>query len=115
NPGYQIQITGPARSISARDLNGDGNLDLILIRTNSVLIFGGDSTGRFPTLTKFSPPAHCTDPNVCTDALDSLAVGDFNNDARLDFAVLQSHNCGSPPCGDNTVYVYKNAGSYSCA
>jgi len=114
-PHYKIQMTGPARSISARDLNGDGNLDLILIRTNNVLLFGGDGTGRFPTFTKFAPPAHCTDPNVCKDALDSVVAADFNNDARLDFAVLQSHNCDSSPCGDNTVYVYKNNGGYSFA
>jgi hypothetical protein len=113
-PGYKIQMTGLARSISAQDMNGDGNLDLILSRTNSVLIFGGDGTGRFPTFTKFTPPAHCTDPNVCTDTLDSVVAADFNNDARLDFAVLQAHGCNEA-CGDNTVYVYKNAGSYSFA
>jgi len=113
-PGYKIQMTGQASSISAQDMNGDGNLDLILIRTNSVLIFGGDGTGRFPTFTKFTPPAHCTDPNVCSDGLDGIAVGDFNNDARLDFAVVQGHFCGSA-CGDNTLFVYRNNGSFSFA
>jgi hypothetical protein len=113
-PGYRIQMTGQALDISARDMNGDGNLDLILIRTNSVLVFNGDGTGRFPVFTKFTPPAHCTDINVCADALQSIAVGDFNNDARLDFAVLQAHLCGSA-CGDNTVYVYRNSGGYNFA
>src|SRR4051812_5593468 len=37
-PGYKIQMTAGALSISARDLNGDGHLDLILIRSNSVLL-----------------------------------------------------------------------------
>ncbi len=110
--GYKIQMTGKARAISARDLTGDGNLDLLLIRTNDVLLFGGDGTGRFPAFTKFTPPVHCTDINVCADSLDSLVVADFNNDARLDFAVLQAHNCGSA-CGSNDVYIYKNTGAYS--
>lgn len=109
--GYKIQMTGEAHSISARDLNGDGNLDLILIRTNNVLIFGGDGTGRFPEYSHITPPTHCTDPNVCADSLDSVVVADFNNDANLDFAVLQGHNCGSA-CGSNDVYVYKNIGDF---
>jgi hypothetical protein len=110
-PGWKIQMTSmDAHSISARDMDGDGNLDLILIRTTDVLIFGSNSIGEFRTFTKFTPPAHCTDPNVCTDGLSSVVVGDFNNDAKLDFAVEQAHSCGSA-CGDNTVYVYKNVGS----
>lgn len=113
-PGYKIQMTGDAGGLSVRDMNGDGNLDLLLIRTNNILIFGGDGTGRFPVFTKFTPPAHCTDPNVCTDALESVVAADFNNDTRLDFAVLQAHACGSA-CGDNTVYLYKNSGGWSFA
>ncbi len=109
---YKIQMTGLARDISARDLNGDGKLDLILIRTSDVLIFGGDGTGRFPTFTKYTPPVHCTDISVCSDSLTSVAVADFNNDQKLDFAVLQAHNCGSA-CGSNDLYVYKNTGNYS--
>jgi len=113
-PGYKIQMTGSAGAISARDLNGDGNLDLVLIRTNNVLIFGGDGTGRFPSFTKLAPPKHCTDSGVCTDALNYVAVADFNNDARLDIMVVQAHTCISPaPCGDNTLYTYKNNGNYS--
>src|SRR4051812_25108464 len=50
SPGWKIQMTGgQAGSISARDLNGDGNLDLILYRTTDVLIFGGNSIGEFRT------------------------------------------------------------------
>ncbi|ABF42595.1 Integrin-like protein [Candidatus Koribacter versatilis Ellin345] len=108
---YKIQMTGEARSLSARDVYGDGNLDLILIRTNEVLIFGGDGTGRFPEFTHIRPPAHCTDINVCSDSLNSVVVADFNNDQKVDFAVLQAHNCGAG-CGSNDVYVYKNGGTY---
>jgi len=108
--GWKIQMTGRAASLSVRDLNGDGNLDALLIRTSDVLIFGGNSTGEFRTFTKFTPPKTCTDASVCVDGLSSVAAGDFNNDAKLDFAVEVAHYCGSA-CGDNTVYVYKNVGS----
>ena len=109
---YKIQMTGAARSILARDMTGDGKLDLILIRTSDVLLFGGDGTGRFTSFTKFTPPGHCTNVNTCVDKLDSLVVADFNNDGRLDFAVKQAHTCGSS-CGSNDVYVYKNTGTYA--
>src|SRR3954471_2622287 len=69
-----------------------------------------------PTVfTKFTPPAHCTDINICADSLDTVVVADFNNDARLDFAVMQAHPCGSG-CGANDVYIFKNistAGSFT--
>ncbi len=110
SPGWRIQMTASGHSISARDLNGDGNLDLILIRTSDVLIFEGNSVGEFRGFSKYTPPKVCTDSNVCVDFLTSVVVGDFNNDARPDFAVEQAHTCGSA-CGDNTVYVYKNMGN----
>jgi hypothetical protein len=109
--GYKIQMTAAAQSLSARDMNGDGNLDFILVRTTDVLIFGGDGTGRFPEFIHYTVPKHCTDSSVCTDSLDSVVVADFNNDGNLDFAVLQGHNCGSA-CGSNDVYVYKGDGNY---
>jgi hypothetical protein len=108
--GWRIQMTGRAHSVSARDMNGDGNLDAILIRTNEVLLFGGNSAGELRGFSRFAVPAVCTDSDSCVDFLDSVAVGDFNNDARLDFAVLQAHACGSA-CGDNTIYVFKNLGN----
>jgi hypothetical protein len=97
-------------------MNGDGNLDWILVRSsqtaNDVLIFGGDGTGRFPAFTKVSPPIVCTGEEgaQCFEGLTGVAVADFNNDGRLDFAVLQEHSCGSS-CDTADLYSYKNTGS----
>jgi hypothetical protein len=118
-PGWRIQMTGIGNSISARDMDGDGNLDLLLVRTTeptpgttvgNVLLFSGNSEGEFRGFTFFRPPRSCTDASVCVDSLTSVVAGDFNNDAKLDFAVEQAHFCG-PACGDNIVYIYKNVGS----
>jgi len=59
-PGWKIQMTGQAHSISARDLTGDGNLDLVLIRTTDVLLFGGNAAGEFRTFYKLTPPKGCS-------------------------------------------------------
>jgi hypothetical protein len=110
SPGWKIQMTARGISLSARDMNGDGNLDVILVRTNEVLLFTGNSAGELRGFSHYRPPAVCTSGSGCIDKLSSVAVGDFNNDARLDFAVLQAHACGEA-CGDNTLYIYKNLGN----
>ena len=109
-----IVTTGLTESdMIARDMNGDGFIDILVIRTNDVLLFGGNGAGGFNTFTKFTPPKVCTNPSTCTDSLTGLTVGDFSNDGKMDFAVNQAHACPNSPCGDNTVYVYKNTGGDS--
>jgi hypothetical protein len=109
-----IVTTGLTNSdMIARDMNGDGFIDILVIRSNSVLLFGGNGAGGFNTFTKFTPPAVCTNPSTCSDFLSGLTVGDFNNDGKTDFAVNQAHGCGGSACGSNTVYVYKNTGGYT--
>jgi hypothetical protein len=93
------------------DVSGDGKLDLINTRDPKVFVWKGNGDGTFATPTSYQPPAVC-DPNNCGDELAGVAVGDFNNDARLDIAVEQGHYCGSA-CGYNTIYIYKNTGAGS--
>jgi hypothetical protein len=96
-------VSGPVLA----DMNGDGKLDLVNTRSPKVFVWPGTGSGSFGTPVSFQPPG--------TDGVRSPVVGDFNNDARLDIAVLQDH-CDVNGC-DNTssqsVYVYKNNGSLS--
>jgi len=108
-----IVTTGLNSEMIARDMNGDGFIDILVIRTNEVLLFGGNGAGGFNSFIKFTPPKVCTNPSTCTDVLSGLAAGDFNNDGQLDFAVNQAHGCGGTACGDNTVYIYKHTSGFS--
>src|SRR5262249_10888576 len=55
----------------ARDMNGDGFIDILVIRSNSVLLFGGNGAGAFNTFNKFTPPAVSTNIRITVDFLSS--------------------------------------------
>ena len=114
-PGQKLALANTGvTSPQLADINGDGKLDLVNIRVPKVFVWPGTGSGTFGTPTSFQPPAVCTDPNTCQDGLASVAIGDFNNDARLDLAVLQGHYCsGCDTNGSNSLYVYKNNGGLS--
>ena len=87
---YTLQQPGYA--VVTADLNGDGNLDLVVVGTDSVtgdwnysvLLGNGDGT--------FQPPFFYPQ-SVQTNALSySVVVGDFNNDRKLDIATTLSAN-----------------------
>jgi hypothetical protein len=75
--------------VTVADFNRDGKLDLAVCNgsANTVSIFLGDGSGNFAAASG-SPIAVGSDP-------DAIAVGDFNNDGKLDLAVANS--------GDGTV------------
>jgi FG-GAP-like repeat len=83
--GYNVGLTGG--SLAAADLNGDGNPDLVVVNgcpdnvcfnTVSVLLGNGDGTFQAP-VTYSTPPEPI-----------ALLLGDFNNDGKLDIAVLET-------------------------
>ncbi len=109
---YKVTMAAAyATDIHLADLNGDGNLDVVNIRGNQVLIWLGKGNGTFASPLYLTPTKVC-DGSSCSDVLENIAIADFNNDGYLDLAVVQAHACGSA-CGDNTVYVYKNNGKAS--
>jgi hypothetical protein len=84
-----VPTTGPYSSyvtmaIAVADFNGDGNLDMAVLCTNSsgagsINVLLGDGTGHFGAPTVI--PLDGTDPV-------QILTGDFNNDGKADLVVL---------------------------
>jgi len=102
-----VQLAGASYDLHAADINGDGKLDLVNVRGSVGLIWWGRGDGTFSAPTYLRPPT--------TNPVDSVAVADFNNDGRLDLALLSGKPC-HPSCGAgsaNTVWMFKNNGGTS--
>ena len=104
-----IQLADASYNLQCVDINGDGNLDLIFVRDSVGVILWGRENGTFSGSSHLKPPT--------TLPMDAVAVGDFNNDARLDVALLSGNPCRPTPddsgCdgpNPNTVWMYKNNG-----
>jgi hypothetical protein len=85
--------------IASGDFNGDGKVDLLTVTSTqndysiSILLGNGDGTFQAPSTITTAPPANIT----------AIAVGDFNGDGNLDFAVLNQST--------NSVVVYLGNGN----
>jgi hypothetical protein len=112
-----IQLAGPSYDLQSADINGDGILDLVYVRSNydsatnqysgvGTIRWGhGDGTFATSTATYLKP--------VITNPLVAVAIADFNNDGRLDVALLVGRHCGPVGCGlatSDTVWMYNNNG-----
>ena len=107
-----IQLAGSSFNLQSADINGDGKLDLVFARGSVGVILWGRGDGTFSSPTYLKPPT--------TDPMDSVAIADFNNDGRLDLALLSGYPCSPDPnrgaCGQgnvNNVWMYKNNGGTS--
>ena len=104
-----IQLAGSSYNLQSADINGDGNLDVVFVRGSVGVILWGRGNGTFSGPTYLKPST--------TDPMDAVAVADFNNDGRLDLALLSGDTCSPDPdrgaCGQgnvNIVWMYKNNG-----
>ena len=93
-------------SIAMSDVNGDGNVDIIVANNgdSTVSVFLGDGHGDFP-----SSSTSATGVTATTFPVGSLAVGDFNGDGKPDLAVVN----GQKVSGVVTVLMGNGDGTFS--
>ena len=107
-PHIDLAVGALPSSVVAADFNGDGKMDLAVANsfdaTVSVLLGNGD--GTFQPQTTYATAA--TRPNM---PLQSVTVGDFNNDGKLDLAVTCSSVISVlPGKGDGTFGPHIDSG-----
>jgi len=96
--------TGILQLLTA-DFNGDGNQDLVFLQVYRITVVLGNGDGTF------RPPIHL--PVTATPYFSSMAVGDFNNDGKVDVAVLGATNQISGGTPFLQTYLGKGDGTFS--
>jgi hypothetical protein len=80
----QIPSDSGILQVLTADFNGDGNQDLVFLQVFRITVVLGNGDGTF------QPPIHT--PVTATPYFSAMAVGDFNNDGKVDVAVLGATN-----------------------
>ncbi|HSS98003.1 MAG TPA: VCBS repeat-containing protein, partial [Terriglobales bacterium] len=84
-PIYNTMLTH-ASEFEVAAMNRDGHLDIVVAGNHSIAVLRGNGDGTFqaPVLFGISNTAEHDDPS---DSIDSLALGDFNKDGKVDALV----------------------------
>ncbi len=96
--------TGILQVLTA-DFNSDGNQDLVFLQVFRITVVLGNGDGTF------RPPIHM--PVTATPYISSMAVGDFNNDGKVDVAVLGATNQISGGTPFLQTYLGRGDGTFS--
>ena len=75
-----------ASEFEVADMDRDGHLDIIVAGNHSISVLRGKGNGAFQTPLSFSV-SNTAEPDDPSDAIDSLALGDFNKDGKVDALV----------------------------
>ncbi len=107
-----FSFIGGGDNILAADVDGDGNVDLVLATTNgefsptqsSIAVMRGDGHGNFAApVTVFGPDSTGATP---------VAVGDFDADGHADIALRLTHGtCTNGGCSSDTIGILYGDGA----
>src|SRR5262245_28515995 len=91
-PGFlapvSYALSASPGAVATRDVNGDGLTDVVTVNSNTISVLVGRGDGSFQ--------APRTVPLTVGSMADSVAVGDFNADGKLDLAVTCRQFFGPP-------------------
>jgi len=82
--GPKVSLT-PTGILASADFNGDAIQDLVSLNASGVTALVGDGAGGFASA--FQYPFNPGTPGALASIANSVVIGDFNNDGKLDFAV----------------------------
>jgi hypothetical protein len=98
---HSYAVVGPQFSLAVADFTGDGKADVLTRNWGTVSLLAGSSDGTLGTAQTVLS---------ATTSFAALAVGDFNRDGKLDFAVTESPSDAFLDYPTDSVLVWLNNG-----
>lgn len=88
-----LNVSGVPSAVAAADLNSDGKLDLVVSKSNGVSVITGAGNGTFSAEVSYS---------INSVSATGLSLADFNQDGKIDVALL---------AGTNNISILMNDGT----